>query len=265
MRPRTKWSIVAVVVLCLAAGFVWFAWPDDSPEARAERLVAELGARKQESLLSRLHVMHDTPDRSERSIARELAAVGDVGIDILANELCRKGNHTLWFRVSMAVVYLRDDTGRLMPIFVDRMKVDCPERQYAMRALIALGPRAADAAPDLADVLKDESIAPSLRYRAAEALSSIGPAAVPHIRAMLRDGSASTRGWAAVALAEISPAAASREAGQILEEAAKTGEKELQSSAWDARHAVELWQASTQPAGAATTKDAIGNLATPDR
>ena len=246
MSPRSQifWMLSAAGLLVLAIGFGFFYMYsyDDSPEARAERLVKALCGLEEESLLSQLGLGPDRQENTARDID-ELVALGDVGVDALIAKLKEPDNGILWLRMTWIVPEMTGKVDRLLPVIIDAIPGHAP---YPLMTLREFGPEAAPAIPAVIPYLNSSEV--SFRPLAAVVLADIGTASLPALREALEDPNATTRGWAAVSIAKIAPAAAHREALEILQDSTQCGEKLLERDAREALQTIARWQATTQPA-----------------
>ena len=112
---------------------------------------------------------------------------------------------------------------------IEIVKSSAPDkkRMQAVMALKELGPKAKDAVPALADVLRKERSMVS--YYALSALSKIGTDAVKDLIDVMNDENAKSRLSAVQALAEMDPLPEA--AMKALQEAKTSKDKELSSSA----------------------------------
>lgn len=129
----------------------------------------------------------DTPDdlrweKSRRTVLRPWDADVASAIELLAGVEAKES-------VPSIIRLLRDPSPQV--------------RQHAIVACARFGPLAAEAATQLTRFLNTKDSRDGATY----ALSRIGPAAVPALRAALRDGDPHTRTYAAEALGKIGPAA----------------------------------------------------------
>ncbi len=190
-RPFWLWPLVALVVLmCLLVVAVWLTRPVQPIYAGRPLLEWVAGL--------------ESPVATNREAAElAIAAVGTNGIPALTWAL-RRGDS--W--IGRAVMASEKSLPRRLWYSLARAARphEAPrQRAVAAKALGRLGPQAEPALEPLANALRDRDL--SVMARAAEAMSAIGPAAVPYLAGALPGASSVTRSHVLLALGRLGAAA----------------------------------------------------------